>query len=108
MRHRWNLRMIRHLQPLFKEHGVDLYIAGHDHMLEMLKPIQGVSYLVSGAAGGPNKAYEAHWTRNNYYAATNGGFVLIRVSADELVIEFVRLDARTEYAHVLSKGRRPL
>ena len=86
------------------EHGVDLYIAGHDHALEMLKPVRGVHYVITGAGGGPGKAYPVEWTNESFYVATLGGFTLIRMSRDEIRIEFVRMDARTQYAHTISKS----
>ena len=57
--------------------------------------------LPTGA--GPDKAYAVEWSDESYYAATLGGFVFIRASTDELVVEFVRLDAKTQYAHVIAK-----
>lgn len=95
--------MKKHVEPLLIKHAVDLYLCGHDHTLELLKPVQGVHYVVSGAGGGPDKAYGVQWTDESIYAATLGGFVALRIGANELVIEFVRPDGRTEYAHVLRK-----
>jgi len=95
--------MIANFEPLFVKHGVDVYFAGHDHTLEMLKPVNGVHYVISGAAGGPDIAYNVNWTDESYYVATLGGFVLCRISKDELVVEFVRMDGKTQYAHVLTK-----
>ncbi len=100
-----NLRMIRHLEPILRRFNVDLYVAGHDHVLEMLKPVHGVNYVVSGAGGGPGKAYSVRWTESSHYAATRGGFCLFRLSKTELVIEFVRMNGETQYAHTLHKGR---
>jgi tartrate-resistant acid phosphatase type 5 len=101
----YNTSLIRRLEPLLVKHKVDVYLAGHDHVLEMVKPIKGVHYVVSGAAAGPRKAYPVRWTDKSYYAATNGGFVWMRVSKDELVLEFVRMKGETQFAHVLRKGR---
>ena len=98
-----NQTMINKLEPLFVKHKVDVYFAGHDHSLEMFKPIKGVHYVISGAAGGPEWAYAVNWTDESFYVATLGGFVLCRICKDELVIEFVRLDGKTQYAHVLRK-----
>jgi tartrate-resistant acid phosphatase type 5 len=92
------------LEPILVEHGVDLFMAGHDHTLEMLKPVRGVHHLVSGGAGGPDMAYTVEWTEEAFYAATGGGFVTLRIGQDDLVIEFVRMDGRTQYAHTLIKG----
>lgn len=102
-RHGDNPTMIDALEPIFTAHDIDLYVAGHDHSLEMLKPIRGVHYVVSGAAGGEEKAYAVNWTDESYYAATVGGFIACRISDDELVIEFVRPNGETQYAHTLTK-----
>lgn len=96
-------RMINRLEPLLVEHQVDLYLAGHDHALEMIKPIHGVHYVISGAAGGPLLASAVEWTDEVFYAATRGGFVLLRISRDAIDIEFVRMNAVTQYAHRLTK-----
>lgn len=98
-----NQKLIKLLEPRFTKPRVDLYVAGHDHTLEMLRPVNGVNYVVSGAAGGVEMAYRVEWTEESHYAATRGGYVAIRVSANELVIEFIRLNAETQYAHVLTK-----
>jgi acid phosphatase len=95
--------MIAALEPLFTKHKVDVYLAGHDHTLEMLKPIKGVNYVITGGGAGPDKAYEVTWTDEAFYAATLGGFTLLRVGKNEIVIEFVRLDGKTQYAHTITK-----
>ncbi len=95
--------LIANLEPLFVSHKADIYFAGHDHTLEMIKPVKGVHYVISGAGAGPDWAYPVTWTDESHYVATLGGFVLCRVSRDELVIEFVRLNGKTQYAHVLTK-----
>lgn len=41
----------RELKPLLEIYGVDLYLAGHDHMYERFEPINGVAYVVSGGGG---------------------------------------------------------
>lgn len=99
----YNPVLIGHLDSIFVEHGVDLYFAGHDHALEMIKPIHGVHHVISGAGGGADWAYNVNWTDESYYVATLGGFVFCRVSGTELVIEFVRMNGETQYAHVLRK-----
>jgi hypothetical protein len=99
----YNPVLIGHLDPIFAKHGVDVYFAGHDHALEMIKPINGVHHVISGAGGGADWAYNVNWTDESFYVATLGGFVYCRVSNTELVIEFVRMGGETQYAHVLRK-----
>jgi len=98
-----NAAMIAKVGPLLTEHHVDLYLCGHDHTLEMLKPIGGVYHVVTGGGGGPDMAYGIDWKDDDLYAATLGGFTLCRVGKSEIVIEFVRLDGKTQYAHTITK-----
>jgi tartrate-resistant acid phosphatase type 5 len=96
--------MIRRLEPTLVKHKVDLYMAGHDHTLEMLRPVKGVNYLVSGGGGGPDMSYAVTWhDEETLYAATGGGFVALRIGKDDLVIEFIRLDAKTQWCHVIPR-----
>ena len=98
-----NERLQRLLEPLLLAHQVDLYMAGHDHTLELLPPRQGLTYLISGGGAGASWAYEVSWPEDVLYAATGGGFACLRFGRDECVVEFVRLDARTQYARLLLK-----
>lgn len=40
----------RHFVPLFEEFGVDLVLSGHDHDYQRSTPMNGITYVVSGAA----------------------------------------------------------
>ncbi len=43
---------LRHiLEPLFVKHGVDIYLAGHEHHYEKSQVLNGVQHFVSGAGG---------------------------------------------------------
>lgn len=39
------------LHPLFVANGVDIVFTGHDHFYERVKPQDGITYFVAGAAG---------------------------------------------------------
>lgn len=39
------------LHPLFIKNGIDVVFTGHDHFYERVKPQDGITYFVSGAAG---------------------------------------------------------
>ena len=47
----YNLTLVRRLEPLLVAHKGDLYVAGHDHVLELTRPVKGVHHVVSGAGG---------------------------------------------------------
>ena len=94
---------VEHLEPILVDGGVDLYLAGHDHFLDMMKPVKGIHHVTSGGGSGDDEPYEFDQTDESYYVATGGGFTLFRVTGDELVIEFVDLQGVTQYTHVLEK-----
>lgn len=91
------------LEPVLVKGKADLYLAGHDHALQLFKPVQGVHHLVSGGGAGALGAYKVEWTEDMLYGATRGGVACLRFGKDECLIEFVRLDARTQFAHVILK-----
>ena len=37
--------------PIFEQYGVDLVLSGHDHDYQRSKPINGITYVVSGGGG---------------------------------------------------------
>ena len=98
-----NLTLIRRLEDRLVRHGVDLYLAGHDHVLELLRPIRGVHHVVTGGGAGADRPYAVRWTDRVRYAATGGGFTWLRIGPTELVIEFCRQDGRAQFAHTLVK-----
>jgi len=95
-----NPGLIALLEPLFRKYGVDLYLAGHDHHLEMKKPINGIHYAVSGG-GGTHRSVT--WIENASYAATNMGFNAFTLSAHLMVVEFYDKDGVLQYATTIAK-----
>jgi predicted phosphodiesterase len=41
----------RALEPLFVKYGVDVVLAGHEHVYERVRPQQGIHYFTEGASG---------------------------------------------------------
>ncbi len=79
------------------KHGVDLFIAGHDHDLEWLKPVQTCGkthFIVSGAAEGPRpfrpggKQNETYWQRDDTL-----GFFWLKLEEDRFTAAAYTLDA---------------
>ncbi len=93
------------LEPLFEKSSVDIYLCGHDHDLQLLKPVKGVNYVVSGG-GGKHRSVE--WRDNTIYAATNLGFTSFWISHSEVTVEFLNKDGRVDYVHRFRKPAFPL
>lgn len=49
--HGSNGRFRKHFVPILERHGVDVVFSGHDHHYERSKPIDGITYIVTGAGG---------------------------------------------------------
>jgi 3',5'-cyclic AMP phosphodiesterase CpdA len=50
------------LVPIFERYGVQLVLSGHDHDYQRSDEIDGVTYVVSGAAAGTRRTGEASFT----------------------------------------------
>lgn len=90
-------KMGRAIERLLIDHGVDMYIAGHDHTLQFLGPHDDVRYVVSGGGGGDDNAHEVTWRSDTAFAATRGGFAAITLTAQEAYVHFVRSDGATQF-----------
>lgn len=95
-----NRGLISLLEPLLDRFNVDLYLAGHDHHQELLKPVRGVEFIVSG---GGSIHRDVTWRSNTVYAATNLGFTWFRVGRDDLLVEFLTKEGTVDFAHVIRK-----
>jgi acid phosphatase len=93
--------MITHVRPLLEKHNVDAYVCGHDHDRQLIAPVNGVHYIISGTgAKSRNTAYGNH----TIFAATNLGFAWFRLSAKEFHVQFIDGSGQIEYAHTWAKG----
>jgi len=95
-----NLKRMRDaFESTLINHRVPLYLCGHDHDIQLLKPVDGVSYVVSGGGGGSR---DTSWGPNSIYAATNLGYVWLAATSDGLYLHFHDADGKIRYAHRLA------
>lgn len=95
-----NLRRMRDaFEAVLVRHKVPLYMCGHDHDVQLLKPVSGVSYLISGGGGGHR---DTTWADNTIYAATNMGYVWMCVTRKAIHLHFYDADGALKYAHTLN------
>ena len=72
------------LAPLFERYGVDLYLSGHDHDLQLIRSRAGWIQLVSGAS---SSTRDTRWSDDTLFAAATPGYAWVGVSRSEMWIE---------------------
>jgi predicted MPP superfamily phosphohydrolase len=94
-----NLSRLRNtFEQVLIDNKVPLYLCGHDHDIQLLKPVNGVSYVVSGGGGGYR---DTTWRDNTIYGATNLGYVWMAATKDGLFLHFHDAEGNVKYAHQL-------
>lgn len=102
---RRDVKRMRKLVPAFRAAGIDLYICGHDHHLELIRG--SMSYLVSGAGSEPIPPVKLRL--RTVYPERVGretiGFALLEVTRTELRVRFYGADGKPK-SEWLSAGVR--
>ena len=78
------------LEPVFRQHGVDLVLTGHDHLYERVKPQHDIVHFVAGSGGLTFLAYGQRRNTDTLYYPRSGkvrirglGGLLFRVESLE-------------------------
>ena len=86
-----SLDVRRLVSPIFERHGVQLVLSGHEHDYERSHPIDGVTYIVSGAGAETRRTGHEDFTAA---AWSWHHFLDISIDADRLVVRAVNQDMR--------------
>ncbi|MBM3747365.1 MAG: hypothetical protein FJW34_16385 [Acidobacteria bacterium] len=84
----------RMLLPVLKGR-VHAYVAGHDHMMQHLKPVDGVHLITVPASGQAARSFprgERTLAADSFY-----GFLVFDIDARRMLLEFVDRDGETRY-----------
>ncbi|HSB12419.1 MAG TPA: metallophosphoesterase [Blastocatellia bacterium] len=84
------------LLPLLKNRA-DVYLAGHDHILNHVKAEGGVEHFVSG--GGGAGLYKVKPGSRTLFAESRNGFTVLEATASELKIVFIGADSKPLYEY---------
>jgi 3',5'-cyclic AMP phosphodiesterase CpdA len=93
------------LLPRLREGGADVYIAGHDHDMQAIKPEGGLHLFVSGVGG--RGARSLGRANHRLWGASANGFTVIEADAERLDVIFVGPGGERLYTSRLTKGDRP-
>jgi len=95
------------LEPLFERFGVNVVLAGHQHVYERIKPQKGIYYFVLGNAG----ELRFHDLRPSFDTIkgfdTDRAFMLVEIAGDELYFQTISRIGETVDAGVLQTQPRP-
>lgn len=94
-----NLRQL--LEPIFNKYKVDLYLAGHEHHLEYLKPAGPTHYIISGAASEARPV--SLYPGAGKFAAGTQGFATISLRESALLVQFINYKEEIIYETVIAK-----
>jgi predicted MPP superfamily phosphohydrolase len=82
-----DLRLL--LEPLFVQFGVNVVLAGHEHVYEHIKPQHGINYFTEGSSGQlrrgnlkPDSTMEKGFDSDN-------AFMLVEIAGDEMYFEVI-------------------
>jgi len=94
--------LIQRLLPILRNR-VDIYLCGHDHNLQELKPEDGVHFFVSGGGG----AGVYPFRQPNYPHATfkqeQYGFTVLDANKDQIKMQFIGLQGEELYSSIIHK-----
>jgi tartrate-resistant acid phosphatase type 5 len=91
----------RSLEPILEKHGVDAYLAGHEHDIQHHKPEgRGVAHFVSGA-GSALRGIRVHDMAE--FAQSVNAFLVVTVKEDKAIFEFVTTEGKVVYTTEIVK-----
>jgi hypothetical protein len=85
---------------LLKER-VDVYIAGHDHDMQHLKPDGGVHFFIAGGGGAMTRLLRPG--PRSVFARAAYGFAVLEADRGRLKVTLVGVDSRPMHEHTLEK-----
>ncbi len=94
-------RLIKSLLPIL-EGKADIYLVGHDHIIEHLKPSESrLHFLIAG--GGGASLYKVKESKRAYFAQSINGFAVLEAGADEIKVRFIGADGKQLYEYPIRK-----
>jgi hypothetical protein len=97
-----DVRMILH--PLFVKNGIDVVFTGHDHFYERVKPQDGITYFVSGAAGKIRKGdLKESSTITDAGFDTDLAFMLVEFVGDEMHFQAISKARKTVDSGIIKR-----
>ena len=84
-----NAELETRLAPVLREHDVAIYLAGHEHHLELQRPRDGLTQVISGA-GATNRDVDPG--ENTRFASSRAGFFVFEIDEDDVRVQAISRD----------------
>jgi len=94
--------LIDRLLPLLRNR-VDVYLCGHDHNLQELKPEDGVHFFVSGGGGAGVYPFRQANYSHSAFKQEEYGLTVMDANENQLDMRFIDLDGKTLYTSAIHK-----
>ncbi len=92
--------LLQRLKPILENNGVNVYFAGHDHDLQVLKK-QDVHYVISGGGADKRKVKETSFT---LFQKSSLGFVLANINRRKLHLYFINEKGAILYSYEIKSA----
>jgi hypothetical protein len=94
--------LISRLLPVLANRA-DVYICGHDHNLQALRPERNVRFYIAG--GGGASLYDLRPYERSVFSSKSNGFAVLEADATELTINLVDSSGTSVYTETIRKER---
>jgi 3',5'-cyclic AMP phosphodiesterase CpdA len=98
--HEDNNVKIEQLLPVLRSRA-DVYLAGHDHDMQHLKPEGRLHFFIAGSGG---KLRTIEPGPRSLFAKSANGFAVLEADARTLTVTFVETDLATPYTYTLTRA----
>jgi predicted phosphodiesterase len=95
------------LEPLFVKYGVDVVLAGHEHVYERVLPQKGVYYFTEGASGELRSGDLAPSTITAKGFDADRSFMMIEIAGDDLYFQTTSRTGAAVDSGVIHRTIRP-
>src|SRR5262249_24703229 len=96
-----NKELIEKLLPIPEKNHVEIYLNGHDHNLQEVKPEGGVHFFVSGGEGA--RLYDLNPYDRSIFKQKMNGFTVLEADAKHFKVSFIGTDGKELYSRTLKK-----
>jgi len=97
----YDTKAIRYsLGPLFEKYGVDVYLSGHEHSLQYMRPSGKTHHFISGAASERTPARLIDISR---FSASEYGFMLFSASGKQLNVQTIDHTGKAIYQTTITR-----